>query len=196
MTIAVLITEHLRLVILRSLADIAAETAWRRDVLRALAEAPGYAANVSVLHDVLTALGHVLTRDHVSTTVDWLVEQRLCAPAGETVRGVRATQRGLDAARGAAIVTGVAPDTTTDWLAAAARGVCLNVGTDQVEIEAAWLESAGLVRFAREAGRTVLITVAGRDAAAGRRKVAGVKAPSPDSIMAAAARSAAALLRG
>lgn len=78
-------------------------------LLRTLDEAPGYSANASILAEVTRSLGLPSTRDQVETALAWLAEQQLLTreelPFGVTV--VTATQRGLDVARGLAIVPGV-----------------------------------------------------------------------------------------
>lgn len=193
MSFADRVAEHLRLVILRLLAETPVTEAWRRDTLVALTEAPGYAANLSLLHDALTGLGHDPTRDQLATVGDWLTEQGLTVAAGSaTVRGLRLTQRGLDVAAGTVEAAGVAPPADQRWLTDRAHGLCLEVSLDEVEAALGWLEASGLVAWM---GNACTVTAAGRDAASGRRRVEGVKVPSPDSIMAAAARGAADLLR-
>lgn len=81
----------------------------RLTILRLLAEAPGYAANDSVLTDAVNAMGLVCTRDQLRTNLAWLEEQRLLtqvhATASLTVSTI--TERGIDVARGRSVVAGV-----------------------------------------------------------------------------------------
>lgn len=78
-------------------------------ILRLLAEAPGYAANESILHAVLEHFGHHVSRDQVRGDLSWLAEQDLVTV--ETVAGdimvVRITARGMDIAAGRAAHPGV-----------------------------------------------------------------------------------------
>jgi len=86
-----LITEDIRLVILRSLEEIS-----------------DYSLNESVLHSVLGAFGHHVSRDRVRTEMDWLAEQGLITI--ETISDIKIaalTSRGEDAACGRSTVSGV-----------------------------------------------------------------------------------------
>lgn len=78
-------------------------------LLRLLADLPAYRSNSSVLTMELGAFGHACSRDQVKTELHWLSEQRL---VGLEVMGpvlvATATERGLDVARGLAVVPGVA----------------------------------------------------------------------------------------
>lgn len=79
--------------------------------LRLLAEAPGYAANESLLHTALSRFGHHVSRDQVRGDLAWLAEQGLVTAEsiGPGIGLVVATitRRGLDAAHGRATVPGV-----------------------------------------------------------------------------------------
>lgn len=46
-------------------------------ILRALEEDAGYTLNESVLHSILEAMGHMVSRDRVKTDIEWLAEQGL-----------------------------------------------------------------------------------------------------------------------
>jgi ribosomal protein L12E/L44/L45/RPP1/RPP2 len=88
---AELITEDIRLVI-----------------LRALEEDAGYDLNESVLQSVLQALGHSVSRDRVRVELAWLSEQGMVQV--KDVVGVQVatlTARGADVATGQATVPGV-----------------------------------------------------------------------------------------
>jgi hypothetical protein len=81
----------------------------RLSTLRVLAEAPGYAANDSLITDVLRDdLGFGVTRDQVRTELDWLAEQGLAIVTSTAgIRIATATGRGTDVALGHATVSGV-----------------------------------------------------------------------------------------
>jgi hypothetical protein len=77
-------------------------------ILRLLERTPGYSANESLLDLALEDFGHRTSRDQVRTDLGWLAEQELVTT--EEIAGVMiaiATRRGLDVARGKAIVPGV-----------------------------------------------------------------------------------------
>jgi hypothetical protein len=89
------------------LADII-DRQLRLALLRLLEEAPGYSANTAVLTQGAQLLGFHVSRDKVATTADWLQEQGLVKV--ETlgpVTVVTVTARGIDVAKGYAVVTGV-----------------------------------------------------------------------------------------
>jgi hypothetical protein len=92
MSFATHLREHRRLVILRCLAEIAAQR-----------------ANTSVLTDGCNHFGITSTRDDVRTDVAWLCDQGLVRTEEltEAVRLVVLTERGADVAEGRAIVPGV-----------------------------------------------------------------------------------------
>ena len=83
----------------------------RLALLRILSELPGYTANTSVLHTLLTNLAHVVSRDEIRSHVSWLDEQGLVEV--EPIDGVdgllivRLVERGGDVAQGRATVPGV-----------------------------------------------------------------------------------------
>ncbi|PLX97310.1 MAG: hypothetical protein C0621_00160 [Desulfuromonas sp.] len=91
MSITDLITQDIRLVL-----------------LRALAEDPGYSMNDSVLQQLLAMFGHTISRDRVRTELRWLEEQQLVSNSEiATVLVAKLTARGADVASGAARVDGV-----------------------------------------------------------------------------------------
>ena len=77
-------------------------------LLRVLAEAPGYSANESILHQMIEGFGHAVSRDVVRGDLAWLAEQELIGTREiEDITIARITNRGLDAARGRTQVPGV-----------------------------------------------------------------------------------------
>lgn len=78
-------------------------------LLRILADLPAYKANSSVLTLAMDSFGHTVSRDYVRGQIAWLAEQRLVAidDLGPVLLATL-TERGLDVARGAVIVPGVA----------------------------------------------------------------------------------------
>ena len=87
--------------------DIEAEDV-RLVTLRLLAEASGYRANESLLSALLREWGHVVSRDRLRAQLAWLGEQGLVTL--DEIGGVMIatlTERGQDAATGAATVPGV-----------------------------------------------------------------------------------------
>lgn len=77
-------------------------------VLRVLAEDADYSHNEYVLREALRVCGHSVSQDRLLVELAWLDEQGLVAIAdtvGVTV--AKLTARGLDVARGAAVVPGV-----------------------------------------------------------------------------------------
>lgn len=90
-TYAQIITEHLRVTLLRLLAD-----------------APGYKLNESLLTDLSKDYGFDPSRDRTRTELAWLAEQGLVNLDGpDHCRTARLTSRGLDVAEGRATVPGV-----------------------------------------------------------------------------------------
>lgn len=77
-------------------------------ILRTLAETNGYSCNESIIHAILAKFGHTVSRDQVKTQLSWLKEQGLL-DLEEVVDVYVATisQRGVDVATGAATVPGV-----------------------------------------------------------------------------------------
>ena len=77
-------------------------------LLRTLESAPGYSANDSLLHTMVTDFGFHCSRDQVRTDLAWLAEQQLVTLRElASVYVVCATQRGVDVARGFVTVPGV-----------------------------------------------------------------------------------------
>ncbi len=94
----------------------------RLSILRALDVMPGRTANDSVLCGALQQFGLGASRDQVRTALGWLAEQGLVTTraAGATIAAT-ATERGLDAAAGRAVVPGVQrPGPAADAMMAAA----------------------------------------------------------------------------
>jgi len=78
-------------------------------LLRLLADLAAYRANSSVLTMALAGFGHACSRDQVRTELHWLAEQHLVTlEVMGPVLVATATERGLDVARGLAVVPGVA----------------------------------------------------------------------------------------
>ena len=81
----------------------------RLTILRLLAELPAYSANSTVLAEAAASLGVPATRDMLRAEIAWLAEQRLVTTR-EAAPGLvvaTATERGLDVAAGRARVPGV-----------------------------------------------------------------------------------------
>jgi hypothetical protein len=77
-------------------------------LLRILVEAPGCEANSSILCAAVEDFGHKLSRDQIHTEIAWLAEQGLVTDRDlHTVKVVTLTGRGLDVAKGKAVVPGV-----------------------------------------------------------------------------------------
>ncbi len=77
-------------------------------ILRLLERTSGYSANESLLDLALEDFGHRSSGDQVRGDLAWLAEQQLVIT--EEIGGITiaiATRRGLDVARGKAIVPGV-----------------------------------------------------------------------------------------
>lgn len=77
-------------------------------VLRLLAASMGYAANAYTIEAVLGDMGHNVSSDLVAGELAWLAEQALLTTSqvgGVTIAKISA--RGLDVARGKAVVPGV-----------------------------------------------------------------------------------------
>lgn len=91
MTFAELLTEDMRLV-----------------VLKALAEDAGYEHNENILQTILDQFGHRISRDRLRTELAWLEEQGL-VQVREVMdcRIAALTGRGADVAAGAATIPGV-----------------------------------------------------------------------------------------
>ena len=81
----------------------------RLQILALLAESPGYSASADLLHRVLGAMGHDVSRDRLAVDLAWLAEQGLLTR--ESVGSVaiaRLSARGGDVAAGRTQVPGVA----------------------------------------------------------------------------------------
>lgn len=76
--------------------------------LQHLAEQNDYTAHEHQIRAHLRDLGHTLSADTLRNLLTWLDEQGLVQLLGEQVLVARLTQRGEDAATGAARVAGVA----------------------------------------------------------------------------------------
>ena len=77
-------------------------------VLRVLAEDADYSHNEYVLREALRVCGHSVSQDRLHTELAWLGEQGLIALTDTVgVKVAKLTARGLDVARGAAVVPGV-----------------------------------------------------------------------------------------
>lgn len=79
-------------------------------ILRLLDQAPGCAANDSILHSGLDHVGHRCSRDQVKTDLAWLAEQGLVRVErldGDHIVIAALTDRGLDVQAGRATVPGV-----------------------------------------------------------------------------------------
>jgi hypothetical protein len=78
-------------------------------LLRLLEEAPENEANNSILSDGVALYGLKVSRDIVNTELAWLDEQGLIKldHVTQTISVARLTSRGLDVARGRAVVPGV-----------------------------------------------------------------------------------------
>ena len=84
----------------------------RLTILRALAHAPQYTANSSIIHTVCGEVGLSATRDQVKTEIAWLAEQGLLTRKllAEDMGGLivaTLSERGLDVADGRAVQPGV-----------------------------------------------------------------------------------------
>ncbi len=81
----------------------------RLAMLRFLAGVPEYRANCAMLRDAVDGLGIAATRDQVRTEIAWLRDQGLVTSEEPRPGLVVATasERGIDAASGRAIVPGV-----------------------------------------------------------------------------------------
>lgn len=77
-------------------------------ILRTLAETNGYSCNESIIHAILAKFGHRVSRDQVKVQLAWLHEQGLVTL--ETVVDIYVatiTGRGADVACGLATVPGI-----------------------------------------------------------------------------------------
>lgn len=80
----------------------------RLTILKLLEALPAYCTNSSIIATALQTQGLAASRDQVRTDLHWLTEQGLLkAEEVGSVLIVSATERGLDVARGLAVVPGV-----------------------------------------------------------------------------------------
>ncbi|MBT0664766.1 ArsR family transcriptional regulator [Geobacter pelophilus] len=90
-----------------SFSDIISEHI-RITILRALNEIGGYSCNESILHSIVARFKIIVTRDQIRIQLAWLQEQGLVTL--ETVAEfyvATITPRGIDVAEGNAIVPGI-----------------------------------------------------------------------------------------
>lgn len=189
--LAARLTAHARLVILRVLAETDADHLLRRLILRLLWCAPAYTLSLSVLTDVLSANGVKLGRDRIAVAAGWLAEQRLCNVVAGDVPALALTNRGHDVADGAANCPGVSACPDITWLRAALASAAINLSDGDIAADLGYLRAHDLIHM--DDG-VILLTAAGGEVVAGRRRIDGVHVPSPASIMAAGAQVAMALL--
>lgn len=178
---------HVRLAMLIVLAKASPDATRRARVLWALADVPGGAANVSLLADMLG-----LTRASLIDDLAWLADQGLVRRTRERgVLGAVLLTPGREVARGLETVDGVAPPAAgAEDIQAALAAVALQVTVSNVTAQLDWLSERELV----DGRRT--ITARGRLVAQGRETVAGVHAPSPETVMRLAGQGARAILGG
>lgn len=80
----------------------------RLAILRELADAPEYSLSSTMLREVIAARGQVATHDQVKTEIIWLSDQGLVdQQALANVIAATLTERGLDVACGRALTPGV-----------------------------------------------------------------------------------------
>lgn len=80
----------------------------RLAILKILEQAPGYAANDSILQSAVERVGIVATRDQIKADLAWLREQGLCTVEDVAHLAVATlSQRGHDVAAGRAQVPGI-----------------------------------------------------------------------------------------
>jgi len=79
-------------------------------ILRLLAKSPDYSHNNGVIQTVLGEVGHRVSRDVIRSDIEWLNRMGLVTVkwvGDDAYQVATATERGLDAAIGRAIVPGV-----------------------------------------------------------------------------------------
>jgi len=77
-------------------------------ILRTLAETNGYSCNESIIHSILAKFGHKCSRDQVKVQLAWLQEQGLVSlDEVADIYVATITGRGVDVASGLATVPGV-----------------------------------------------------------------------------------------
>lgn len=112
-------------------ADLAAafDQHLRLSILRALADAPGLASNESLLTDYLPTKGLVVGRDQVRGCLAWLAEQRLVALTDDGgLMVARLTGRGEDTAKGRVTHPGVKRPSADSIMRGAARSAASLLG--------------------------------------------------------------------
>jgi hypothetical protein len=195
------LAEHTRLALLLCLAEDPRDNHIRLCILRLLAALPAGMATNSLIRDGLEDFGHRLAREEVNAQVAWLNRADLVAvhPLG-AVPGAVLLDLGRDAAEGRIRVPDVAelPNAATLAAKLAVIGLAASVADAAVHLEHLARHGCVLITAAGGAGCldkggsavAVMITAKGRDAAAGRVRIDGVKAPSSATIMQAAASAA------
>jgi Fe2+ or Zn2+ uptake regulation protein len=77
-------------------------------ILQMLEQDAGYSHNETVLQMGLEAMGHSVSLDKVRANMDWLADVSLVTVSESAIGKVaKITARGLDVAKGRAVVTGV-----------------------------------------------------------------------------------------
>ncbi|MBI3445625.1 MAG: ArsR family transcriptional regulator [Magnetospirillum sp.] len=94
----------------------------RLALLRYLHDDPDYCQNISVLGDLLTAIGFDMSRAELETMATWLSERDLVVlDKTGPVAMVRLTERGAGVVAGRVVVEGVKRPSPTDIMKAAAN---------------------------------------------------------------------------
>jgi Fe2+ or Zn2+ uptake regulation protein len=77
-------------------------------ILQMLEQDAGYSHNEMVLQSGLESMGHSVSLDKVRANMDWLADVSLVTVSESSIGKVaKITARGLDVAKGRAVVTGV-----------------------------------------------------------------------------------------
>ena len=80
----------------------------RLRILQSLDEAPGYEANIHVLSTQLEVIGHRVSLDQLRVEIAWLEEQGAVTTRRVSTMVIpRATERGMEAARGRVRIPGI-----------------------------------------------------------------------------------------
>jgi hypothetical protein len=186
-------SSHVRLAMLASLLEDPVEERLRTAVMYILARAPGRAANVSLITEILPDYGFDVSRDQVTAALAWAGRAGLAVEQHQGgVTGGMLTDLGVEIAEGRTSVPGATPAATNSMLQDKLSALSLSVHLDDLISHIGWLVEKGLVR---RIGAAVAVTASGRDVALGRRQVEGIKAPSSSTIMRMAAAGAVATLR-
>lgn len=185
---------HVRLAVLLSLIEAPADDRARLAILMILARAPGRAANISLIADLLPDHGVDAVRDGVAAHVAFLERSRLVVTRRDGgVPGAMILDLGADVAAGLVGVPGVAPAPTREWLQATLDGRSLRISLGDLDATLAWLAERSLISVG---SGVATITHRGRDVVLGREMIDGIKSPSAETIMRMAARSAVDRLGG